>query len=169
MDSTTSQAMLDPIDYEALLLLNARYCEALDARESARFGDLWGSEAAYLLPGRGEFRGPQGIQEALALMADAWRHTVHLSGNLMIESADGDRVCARSSVIAICEDHRGVVTLLAGAYRDTYLRRDGEWRFWSREFEREHQRKPGRNSGVTRHIGMGLLVSRRMAPSARCP
>jgi SnoaL-like domain len=116
----------------AIAELVAGYCEGVDRRDDARFLSLWHEDAAYLIGGRGDFYGAEGLKEALVLVRPAWKATYHWTTNLTVKFESPDRATGRSDVFAMCVYPDDQVSFIGGTYADEFERREGEWKFAKR-------------------------------------
>jgi 3-phenylpropionate/cinnamic acid dioxygenase small subunit len=125
-------------DRDAIENLLARYCELFDS------GDLDGYVALFeggtvsnqveTSNGPGELRA---FFERTGLFYDGVPHTRHLTTNIYVEIApDGQSAISRSYVTILqALDDFPLQPVFVGQYQDELVKRDGEWRFASRNCE----------------------------------
>lgn len=145
-DHATMAAQVQRIDDERQIrALMVSYGQALDSLNFERYSKLFAEDGEWsgLL---GEFttvKGPAAIREAMDT-AFAERiydpdhiTNVHVITNIKID-VDGDRATgySRWSVMSRDDEDRPLVRL-TGRYDDVFIRKDGQWKFLSRNARRE--------------------------------
>ena len=115
-------------DIEEIRLLKARYCEAVDARDSDAWVDLYTVDAEWRGGRFGTYLGLEAIGRYFNSILQNLSFTVHLVTNERIE-VDGDRATGRWSLLEPCTFSDGNVAVLgAGVYDEQYLRTDSVWK-----------------------------------------
>jgi uncharacterized protein (TIGR02246 family) len=112
----------------------ARYCHALDA---CRFDDvaaLFATDGEWMTD-YGSARGREAIAKFLAGVVPRkgeGPQRKHYITNTVI-TVEGDRARAVSDYLIIRESGNGLIPVMGGTYKDTFVRRDGEWQFLRKE------------------------------------
>ena len=119
---------------DAIREVMARYCHALDA---CRFG-----EVAALFAGDGEwttdYGAARGHREIEALLTSVvprpgeGPQRKHYITNIIV-TLDGDRARAVSDYLVVRESENGLIPVMGGTYRDTFVKENGGWRFARKE------------------------------------
>jgi uncharacterized protein (TIGR02246 family) len=119
---------------DAIREVMARYCHALDA---CRFDDV-----ARLFAEDGEWTTDYGGARGRAEIAALLRGVVPVKGegpqrkhyitNIII-TLDGATARAVSDYLVIRESETGLIPVMGGAYKDVFVKRDGEWQFLRKE------------------------------------
>ena len=126
------QELEDHLAIERLLM---QYGVALDSRDFATYSQLFAREGTWS-GSIGTFKGPAAIKTAMekAFKSDTPgpNGTFHLLTNPIIK-VQGDHATALSKWTFCRTVAGGAPTIaLAGAYEDTFVREEGEWKFLSR-------------------------------------
>lgn len=121
-------------DRAAITALIMGYAERLDAGDLAAVAAYF-AEATYRSAEGGAYRGAAAVRailERLVILYDGVPRTQHVTTNLVIELA-GDTAAARSC-FTVLQGAPGapLQPIVAGRYRDQFVRGDGGWRFADR-------------------------------------
>jgi len=135
-NSTDPDAVQQLLDKQAITEALHRYCLAADRHDRALGYSVWHDDAVAhyenLFEGSGRDFVDFGI-DALeqAKIEIASQHEV---SNILIE-VDGDEATSESYVTAsMAIGGTGVVNVMKGQYKDSWSRRDGEWRIAERHY-----------------------------------
>lgn len=122
-------------DREAIRALLAAYRRALDEKDFAAYGELFGDDGEFVTDATGPVRGRAAILAMLAGLQRDGALTVaagddrHLVTNVEID-LDGDRATAHSTWVYLTRDEGGGPRLtLVGHYDDDLRRTAAGWRF----------------------------------------
>jgi len=128
---TTHLGWRDHVDIQHLL---ARYCYAIDGRDSAAFRELWAEDACYDVGGAfGAYRGADEIVRGAEDIWNAFVESHHWTSNIVVNSSGPDRATATSNVLGHLVDPENNFVLCAADYADEFCRTDGAWLFRERK------------------------------------
>lgn len=111
-----------------------QYTHAFDRQDRALLKSLWWDDATFSLGEiGGPFTGPEAILEGAEGLWAVNPVMHHWMANVVI-ALDGDRATVRSAVdVMVANGEEGPVQV-GGLYQDVVTRREGVWKFSSREF-----------------------------------
>jgi uncharacterized protein (TIGR02246 family) len=124
-------------DVEAIRRLIMDYGRHLDARDIRAYADLFAEDGTWS-GGNGTFEGREAIYEAMSAAFGAgstaeWTSNFHILGNEVID-LEGDAATAISRWMFTRPGANGAPEIiLAGRYRDAFVRTPAGWRIKSRE------------------------------------
>lgn len=119
-------------DRAAIADLVAAYGDAVSRRDADAWGATWAGDATWSLMGH-EVAGRDAIV-ALWLGAMAQFDAVSFVTALGPISLGGDTASARCQTHEVLRTTDGAIRRVAGAYDDSFVRRDGRWLFARRVF-----------------------------------
>lgn len=116
-------------DAEAIKKLKARYCDAADERDEDAFVGCFTQDAVWDGGSFGRYEGADAIRAFFRTIPDVLSWAIHYVMNPQIE-VDGDRATGRWYLFEPCTMREGGDQAVwgAAAYREEYVRVDGEWR-----------------------------------------
>ena len=118
--------------------LIGRYCEAVLRADPSLFGDVWATDAQWIVPRETPTVGRDAIVEVFTRLRSGYRLCVQevLSGVVEVEdTAPPDRASGRWQVRELRWHADGTGSELIGVYHDAVVLEDDVWRFASRRFE----------------------------------
>jgi ketosteroid isomerase-like protein len=127
---------MDPTPREAITELIYTYAECIDAGDFAGVGEVF-AEATLTFEGFGDaISGPEAVQalyeRTTRRYEDGTPRTKHVMTNVMVDvGADGATATSRSyfTVLQAVPGALALQPVIAGRYRNAYVRIDGRWRF----------------------------------------
>ena len=118
----------------------ARYAWSLDTRDLDGFAATFAPDGAIQMPGVGRFEGRDEVRRYGKLLTDDPRYPgrQHFIAQSRFDSnGDGARCTVRSYAMVTSRSAEGACSVLSlGYYTDQMVKRDGEWMFAERIFER---------------------------------
>jgi 3-phenylpropionate/cinnamic acid dioxygenase small subunit len=141
MSKRSLEERIDELESRAAINeLLAEYCRGCDTNDEEAFIAIWHDDAQYPLgPLFGEFKGHDGIREAIHIIWDALPTTRHWTTNAVITFQDADHARSRSDVTFECTDTQGRFLSGAATYHDEFERRDGVWKFTKRVVDTQYR------------------------------
>ncbi len=145
---------LEPIDYEEIRQLLARYDFALDFCDAEAYVDCFTPDGAFTIDGMderlpyvGRHRGAVALRSLADRMMDVARGYSRHWNNVLLIEGDGHTAEMRSYVMVVAVGVKPDAVINAtGVYRDRLRKVDGRWRFEERRFtcdpQPEHRQNP---------------------------
>lgn len=132
---STIDERLDALESRsAIRNLVSEYAHAFDRRDRDLLKGLWHDDATFSLGEiGGPFHGPDGILEGAEGLWAVNPVMHHWTANVVIH-IDADRANGRCAVDVMVANVEDGPTQVGGSYEDTFERRDGVWKFVTREF-----------------------------------
>lgn len=121
-------------DKDAIRETMARYCHALDACEFATVASLFAADGEWTTT-YGSARGREAIEALLTSVVPKpgeGPQRKHYITNIIITLA-GDTARSVSDYLVVRESEHGLLPVMGGTYKDTFVRQDGVWRFARKE------------------------------------
>ena len=119
---------------DAIREVMARYCHALDACEFSKVAGLFAGDGEWST-NYGAARGREEIEAMLASVVPRpgeGPQRKHYITNIIIELA-ADTARAISDYLVVRESERGLIPVMGGTYKDTFIKLDGKWLFSRKE------------------------------------
>jgi len=128
-------------DREQIAELVHRYADAVVHRDGERWGATWDAEARWIL---GPTRDVTGRDAIVALWTQAMAGFEAVVQNVVNGevTVTGDTASGRWYIMEHFRRAGGAPGMLLAFYDDTYVRRDGAWRFASRALSPQYQGPP---------------------------
>lgn len=123
---------------DAIRELMARYAQNLDAGHFAETAALFADDAIWTTT-YGTARGPIEIQamfERIVPRRGEGPQRKHYITNIIV-TLSGDTAEAVSDYLVVRESERGLLPVMGGTYRDSFVKRAGAWRFSRKELQHD--------------------------------
>jgi uncharacterized protein (TIGR02246 family) len=121
---------------DAIREVMARYCHALDACQFDKVAALFAPDGEWTT-NYGAARGRDEIQALLDSVVPKpgeGPQRKHYITNILI-TLDGDTARSHSDYLVVRESENGLLPVMGGAYKDTFVKRDGTWYFARKELD----------------------------------
>ena len=123
---------------DAIRELMARYAQSMDAGRFADVAALFTENAVWTTSygtaqGRAEI---EAMFERNVPKKGEGPQRKHYITNIIIK-LDGDTASAVSDYLVVRESERGLLPVMGGTYRDTFVKRAGEWQFARKELQHD--------------------------------
>ena len=119
-------------DELALANLMARYVDAVNRRDEAAWSATWAEDGVWNLLGN-PVEGRANIVGLWQQMMAGFEFAVMLPSSSLFE-IDGDTASGHWYLHEYTRDLEGTASTILSRYLDTYVKRDGQWLFQSREY-----------------------------------
>ena len=114
--------------------LVARYVEAVATADRELFRSVWAADAAWVVDGRGTFRGPDAIAALFWRLRERQELAVQRVVSGRTEVDEGGATAFGRWIIHSLTRTDGAGAELIGIYDDRYVRESGAWLFLERAF-----------------------------------
>lgn len=121
---------------DAIREVMARYCHALDACQFDKVAALFADDGEWTT-NYGAARGRAEIEALLTSVVPKpgeGPQRKHYITNILI-TLDGDSARSHSDYLVVRESENGLLPVMGGAYKDTFVKRDGTWYLARKELD----------------------------------
>jgi hypothetical protein len=113
---------------DAIVVLHARCSFALDHGDGSAFAACFTEDGVLRTNIPREVIGREALAQFATERTSSKGHTTrHMTWNLLLDAAEGDRGSARCYVAVFHSGPHGADVMLTAEYHDRYQRTDGEW------------------------------------------